>query len=59
MFSPAFMGWFHEEELNQVVKKILNGETDFTVHDDWSQTDLDYIKRKLREAGIEAELTLN
>ena len=59
MFSSAFMGWFHEEELNQAVRKILNGETDFTVHDDWSQADLDYIKRKLREAGIEAELTLN
>lgn len=59
MFSVAFLGWQHEEQLNQVVRKILNGETNISTFDDLSQDDLEYIKNKLREAGIEADFTLN
>ena len=59
MFSPAFMGWAHEEELNKIVNAILTGENELYIRDNLSQGDLEYIKIKLREAGYEAELTLN
>lgn len=59
LFSPAFLGWRHEEELNSVVRRILAGETSIRTIDDLSSQDLDYIKSKLRESGIEAEFTLD
>jgi len=59
MFDPAFLGWRHEEELNSIVKKILNGETNFTIIDDLSQQDFEYINSKLREHGIQATFTLD
>lgn len=57
LFSPAFLGWRHEKELNSVVRRILAGETSIRTIDDLSPQDLDYIKSKLRESGIEAEFT--
>ena len=59
MFTPAFMGWAHEEELNKIADAILQGESTIHIRDDLSQSDLEYIHSKLKEAGVEAELTLN
>ena len=59
MFSPAFMGWAHEEELIKIADAILRGENNLYVRDDLSERDLQYIKDRLREAGYEAELTLD
>ena len=59
MFNPAFLGWRHEEELNSIVRKILNGETNFIIIDDLSKQDFEYINSKLREHGIEATFTLD
>ena len=59
MFSPAFMGWAHEEELIKIADEILQGKDSIYVRDNLSKGDLQYIKDRLREAGYEAELTLD
>ena len=49
----------HTQECDDIVKAILNGQTNFTLDDSFNQEDLNYINSKLRAARIEAELTLN
>ena len=49
----------HIQECDDIVDAILEGQTDFTLDDFFTQGDLDYINAKLRAAGIEAELTLD
>ena len=55
-FSPYCK---HQQECDDIVHKILMGQTDFTLDDHFGQSDLKYISAKLKAAGTEAELTLN
>jgi len=48
----------HITERDEVVNAILNGQTSFTLDDDFCQADLDYINKKLAEHGIYADLSL-
>lgn len=55
-FSPYCK---HMQECDDIVKAILNGQTDFTLDDHFNESDLNYISAELRKFGIEAELTLD
>ena len=54
-FSPYCK---HVQECEEVIQMILAGGTNFELDDDFGQSDLDYIQSRLREHGIEANLSL-
>ena len=55
-FSPYSK---HMQECDDIVAAIVRGETSFTLDDDFSQSDVDYINHRLsNEYGIYANLTL-
>ena len=54
-FSPYCK---HMQECEDVVAAIRNGQTSFTLDDDFDQSDLDYINDRLSEYGIYANLSL-
>ena len=57
--NRAFSGYAkHTQECEDVINAILNGQTSFSLNDDFDQTDLNYIERRLREHGVIVDLSL-
>ena len=49
----------HKQECDDIVRAILNGQTSFSLDDDFSQSDLDYINSQLAQYGVHANLSLD
>ncbi len=48
--NRAFSAYaFHTSELENIINRICNGETEITVSESLSQSDLDYIKREVEQ----------
>lgn len=50
----------HTTERDEIVERIVAGDTNITLDDDFSERDLDYIKNRLKdEYGIIADLSIS
>lgn len=48
----------HQVQLDNIVEMILDGETEFDLVDDLSDSDLDYINQKLNSYGLDADFEI-
>ena len=49
----------HSSERDEIVDRIISGELNITLDDDFSESDLIYIKNRLEEYGIYADLSIS
>ena len=50
----------HKTECDDIVERIVAGDTNITLDDDFNENDLEYIKNRLqKEYGIYADLSIN
>ena len=48
----------HKQECDDIVQRVLEGETSFDLDDDFDESDLRYINERLQKHGVDANFDL-
>ena len=49
----------HQTECDEIIERIVAGDINITLDDDFSKKDLDYIKNQLEKYGLYVDLTVS